>query len=427
MLISEAKAALQAGSYDGKLAYIYACTQAEAIPYRDRLLGAIDRFAELYGAERDIFIFSAPGRTEVGGNHTDHQRGCVLAASVNLDVIAIGALRKDSVIRVKSEGYPEDVVDISHPEVHAEESHTSKAIIRGIAASFLDLGYGVGGFDAYTTSNVLSGSGLSSSAAFETLIGTIISQTFCNDRESPLKIAQIGQKVENTYFGKPCGLMDQAASSIGGFVSIDFGNLESPKVEKIAFDFAQCGYSLCIIDTKGSHANLTPDYAAIPAEMKSVAAFFGKEVLREVEEAEFYASLPALREKVSDRAVLRAMHFFADNRRAPEEAAALKSGDFEEFKRLIIESGRSSYCYLQNVYASAYPEAQGISLGLALCERLLAGKGAWRVHGGGFAGTVQAFVPSEMVEEFRAELDGVFGAGSCHILKIRPVGGMQIL
>lgn len=427
MFAHDAKTALLNGSYDAKLAYIYACSDEQALAYRQRLLRAIDRFEEMYGSGRDIFVFSAPGRTEIGGNHTDHQRGCVLAASVNLDVIAVGSLREDSVIRVHSEGYPEDVVDISDPLVHPEESHTSKAIIRGIAASFTEMGYGVGGFDAYTTSDVLSGSGLSSSAAFEVLIGTLISQTFCSDRESPLKIAQIGQLVENRYFGKPCGLMDQAASSIGGFVSIDFCDLAHPTVEKIAFDFAKSGYALCIVDTHGSHADLTPDYAAVPAEMKQVAAFFGKEVLREVAEEEFYQAIPQLREAVSDRAILRAIHFFADNARAPLEAQALKAGDFDTFKNLVIESGRSSYCYLQNVYSPTHPQEQGVSLGLALCERLLAGTGAWRVHGGGFAGTVQAFVPNGMVPRFQETINGVFGPGSCHILNIRPVGGIQLL
>ena len=306
--------------------------------------------------------------------------------------------------------------------------NTSRALIRGICARYQQLGYTVGGFDAYTTSNVLTGSGLSSSAAFEVLVGTIVNELFCGGKESALSIAQIGQYAENVYFGKPCGLMDQAASSVGGFVQIDFQDKDHPEAQKVDFDFTKCGYALCIIDTKGSHSDLTPDYAAVPAEMKEVAAFFGKEVLREVDEEEFYANIAALRQKMGDRCVLRAMHFFAENARVLEEAAALKANDFDAFKKLVIESGYSSYMYLQNVFSASHPQQQGVSIVLALAQRLLEKRGgAYRVHGGGFAGTVQTFVPVDYLPEFVKAMEAVTGEGSCHNLRIRPVGGTRVL
>jgi galactokinase len=286
----------------------------------------------------------------------------------------------------------------------------------------------MGGFDAYTTSNVLSGSGLSSSAAFEVLVGTIINQLFCENKESAVKIAQIGQYAENVYFGKPCGLMDQAASSVGGFIMIDFKDAKHPKVEQISFDFAKCGYALCIIDTRGNHSDLTPDYAAIPAEMKKVSAFFCQEVLSEVDEKIFFASIAALRKKMGDRCVLRAIHFFAENERVLKEVSALKSNNFDEFKRLIIESGYSSYMYLQDVFSPSHVQEQGVSLTLALCQKLLEKiGGAYRVHGGGFAGTVQSFVPIDQLDEFTAQMEEVLGKDSCHTLSVRPVGGTKIL
>lgn len=428
----EAKKRIASGTYDDQITHMYACASEEAKKSKiDRLLKAIDRFAEIYGGNRPIAIFSAPGRTEVGGNHTDHQRGRVLAASVNLDVIAVVSLREDSQIRVKSEGYDEDILDAKDTACRPEEANSSVSLIRGVCARFTEMGYPVGGFDAYTTSDVLSGSGLSSSAAFEVLIGTIINELFCEKKETALKIAQVGQYAENVYFGKPSGLMDQTASSVGGLVMIDFENRENPLVCKVDFNFSASGHALCIIDTHCSHADLTPDYAAIPAEMKTIAAYWGKEVLREVPEADFYAAVPELRNQVSDRAILRAIHFYEDNKRVVKEMDALEqgiTGNFDRFKQLVIESGRSSYCYLQNVYSPAHPELQGVSLVLAYCERLLAPKGgAWRVHGGGFAGTVQTFVPVEFLDTFTAEMDGLLGKGSCHILQIRPVGGMRLL
>lgn len=428
MLSSKAKEWIANGNLDAKLAYLYVCNSDKAKDYRNRLIKAIENFEKQYGTDHDIRIFSAPGRTEVGGNHTDHQRGNVLAASVNLDVIAVVSKREDSRVQVESEGYPADTLDADDLGKKKEEKNTSSALIRGILSRYAQMGYRVGGFEAYTTSNVLGGSGLSSSAAFEVLIGTIVNDLFCGGKESALKIAQIGQYAENVYFGKPCGLMDEAASSVGGFVAIDFGDAENPTVRKVDFDFAKCGYSLCIIDTKGSHSDLTPDYAAVPAEMKAVAAYFGKEVLSEVDEDAFYREIAEVRKQAGDRAVLRAIHFYADNRRAKQEAEALNRGDFETFKKLIIESGYSSYMYLQNVFSPSHVQEQGVSLTLALCQKYLDGKGgAYRVHGGGFAGTVQTFVPDGYLTEFVGKMEAVLGEGSCHVLSIRPVGGTRIL
>jgi len=428
MLSSTVKTMISQGKYDEDLSYLYVCDLIQVAPYRERLTQAVERFETLFGAERNISIFSAPGRTEVGGNHTDHQRGRVLAASVNLDVIAVVAVSDGDQVQIKSEGYAMDSLNRTDLDVNKSECNTSISLVRGIINKFTELGYEVGGFDAYTTSNVLSGSGLSSSAAFEVLVGTIVNALFCEGKESALKIAQIGQYAENIYFGKPCGLMDQAASSVGGFVAIDFKDRELPKVEQIHFDLAKFGYALCIIDTRGNHSDLTPDYAAIPAEMKAAAAFFGKEVLSEVTEEEFFGNLAKVREKAGDRAVLRAIHFFAENARVLKEVAALQDDNFDEFKKLIIESGYSSYMYLQDVFSPSHVQEQGVSLTLALCQKYLESKGgAYRVHGGGFAGTVQSFVPIDYLEEFTKKMEAVLGAGSCHTLSIRPVGGIKIL
>ncbi|MDE7295055.1 MAG: galactokinase [Oscillospiraceae bacterium] len=383
-----------------------------------------EKFAGLYG-EGDIRFFSAPGRTEVGGNHTDHNHGCVMAAAVDLDVIAAVREEEGSVVRVKSEGFPEDVVDISDLSVKEAEKNTSAALIRGVAAGFKNAGLPVKGFTAYTTSNVLKGSGLSSSAAFEVLIGTIFSHLCGSDVDS-VKIAQIAQYAENVYFGKPSGLMDQMASSVGGFITIDFEDTENPVIESIPFDFGGSGYSLCIVDTKGNHADLTPEYAAIPAEMKSVAGFFGKSYLREITREQLTENIAAVREKCGDRAVARAYHFFDDNDRVGREANALKSGDINEFLRLVTESGNSSFKYLQNIFPVKSPEEQGLVLGLYTAEKVLGGRGAVRVHGGGFAGTIQAFVPNDLLENYRNALENIFGEGSCYVLSIRPVGGVEI-
>lgn len=384
------------------------------------------KFEEIYGECDNIRIFSAPGRTEVGGNHTDHNRGCVLAAAVGLDVIAVVSPADDNIIRVKSEGFPEDEVDISDLEVHENEKNTSASLIRGVAAGFKNNGFNICGFKAYTTSNVLKGSGLSSSAAFEVLIGTILSHLCNNGAVNAVKIAQIAQYAENVYFGKPSGLMDQMASSVGGFITIDFKDTDNPVIDAISYDFASSGYHLCIVDTKGNHADLTPEYAAIPVEMKSVAAFFGKKELRDITKQMLIDNISDVRKACGDRAVARAFHFFDDNDRVGKEAEALRNKDINEFLKLISESGSSSFKYLQNIFASKAPEEQGLVIGLYMSEQILCGKGAVRVHGGGFAGTIQAFVPDELVEKYASEMNRIFGEGSCHRLYIRPVGGVEV-
>ena len=386
---------------------------------------AAERFLKLYPEREEVSVFSAPGRTEIGGNHTDHQHGCVLAAAVQLDIIGIVAFHEEGVIRICSEGYRPFTVDLADLSVREGEKG-SAAIVRGIVARFSGLGVTVGGFDVYCTSDVLSGSGISSSAAFETLIGTIVDTHYNGGRAGAVEIAKIGQYAENVYFGKKCGLMDQMASSVGGLVFIDFADTEAPVIEPFAFDFERAGYCVCVTDTGGTHANLTPDYVAVREEMESVAAYFGKEYLRQVDEAEFYKELPKLRGKCCDRALLRAVHFFGDNRRAREEAEALRGGNAEHFLTLVQASGDSSEAMLQNLYSTAAPTEQAIPLGLMISKRILAGTGAVRVHGGGFAGTIQAFVPLDLAEKYVAEMERVFGEGACYVFRIRPVGGMEV-
>ena len=424
--VSELRTAINSAETAEKFAQVYGRDAVAA--QQARYAKALDRFCEIFPADTEqLTAFSAPGRTEVGGNHTDHQHGCVLAASVNLDVIAITAARTDGQITVKSEGFDADHVDTADLTVHPEEAGRSQALIRGVCSGFIRRGYRVGGFDAYTISSVLKGSGLSSSAAFEVLIGNILNHLYNDGKMDAVTIAQVAQYAERDYFGKPCGLMDQTASSVGGFVAIDFADPEKPVVEQVNFRFADCGHNLVIVDTKGDHADLTDDYAAIANEMRAVAAQFGKTVLRKVDPAEFYAKLGALRGVVSDRALLRAMHFFDDNARAQKEAALLRAGDFEAFKQEILASGRSSFMHLQNAYSIKNPAQQGIPLALAMSERLLAGKGAWRVHGGGFAGTMQAFVPCDLTADYCAAMERLFGEGSCYVLNVRPVGGTKMI
>ena len=372
------------------------------------------------------YLFSAPGRTEIGGNHTDHQHGCVLAAAVNLETVADVTLNGKNVILVQSEGYPVVQVDLRDLTVHDEEKNTTAALIRGVAAAFAERGAKVQGFDAVVKSTVLPGSGLSSSAAFEVLMGTICNELFFDGKLTAVEIAQIGQQAENVYFGKPCGLMDQMASSVGSMVFIDFEDPAQPKIEKIPFDLAKAGYALCIIDSGADHADLTDEYAAIPGEMKKVCAFFGKEVLRQIPKATFMEALPGVRKTVSDRAVLRALHIYQENERVVRQVEALKSGDMDAFLNLVKESGRSSWMYLQNITPTGAVVHQEVAVALALCEDLLMGKGAYRVHGGGFAGTVQAFVPLEMLTDFCERIEKVLGAGSCHVLNIRENGGIRI-
>lgn len=367
------------------------------------------------------YLFSAPGRTEIGGNHTDHQLGRVLAGAVSLETVAAVAVNGENVIRVLSEGYPLCEIALDDLAIRPEEFGTTAALIRGVAA-----GTGLSkGFDAYICSTVLPGSGLSSSAAFEVLLGTIASH-LSGAGLNAVEIAQLGQKVENEYFGKPCGLMDQMASSVGGIITIDFADPAKPVIEHLELDLAALGYALCIIDSGADHADLTDEYAAIPREMKAVAAVFGKSVLREVDEDAFFARLGEVRAAAGDRAALRAMHFFADNRRVAEQVAALRSGDFDAFLRLVNESGRSSWLYLQNVVPTGATVHQELAAALALAAKLLNGRGACRVHGGGFAGTIQAFVPLDLLESFRAGMEAALGEGSCHVLSIRPEGGILL-
>lgn len=384
-------------------------------------------FAELFG-EKDVTFISAPGRTEVGGNHTDHQHGCVLAAAVDLDIVAAAAPNGEQVMRLKSAEYPKmDEIDLTDLSVHEEEKESSAALLRGVCARCRELGYRVEGFDAYTMTQVLKGSGLSSSAAFEVVVVHAISHLFNNDAIDAVTAAQISQYAENVYFGKPSGLMDQTASSVGGFTAIDFADPSEPKFKKVDFNLAAHGYALCIVDTGGNHADLTGDYASIPVEMKQVANELGVDFLRDADESAFYARLGEIRKKTGDRAVLRAMHFFDDNRLAQEEANALAEGNLDAFLEMEIRSGRSSFMRLQNVFACSNPSEQGLSLALALSEKLLAGKKAsWRVHGGGFAGTVQAFVPVEELSHYKTEMEKVFGEGTCHVLSVRRAGGTRV-
>ena len=407
--------------------YIYSCKKDERAHYEARFEKAIDGFCETFGNGDDLRIFSAPGRTEIGGNHTDHQHGAVLAGGLNLDVIGIAKPNGTNEIRIKSEGYPMDVVKVSELEASESEFGRSESLIRGVAARFAEMGYELFGFDAYTISSVLKGSGMSSSAAFEVLIGNIMNAFFANGEVNAVEIAKIGQFAENKYFGKPCGLLDQMASSVSAMVAMDFANPEKPVVEKVDFDFVSTNHALCIVDTGADHADLTDEYAAITVEMRKVANFFGKDFLNDVSKDEFMAKIKEVREVVgNDRAIIRALHYFNETQRAKEEAAALKAGDFDKFLKLVKKSGFSSYMYLQNVYASSKPQNQAVSLALALCDEILGEKGAYRVHGGGFAGTIQAFVPYEMLDEFKAKIEAVLGEGMCHVLAIRPVGGCEI-
>ena len=398
----------------------------EAKLQQDRFYNLAETFEKDFVGCDDMRFFSAPGRTEVGGNHTDHNNGKVLAAAVNLDAIAAVSKRDDGIICVNSAGYTPITVDSAGHEIKDNEAGKSDALIRGVCARFKELGYNYGGFNASVTSRVLSGSGLSSSAAYEVLIGTILNYLYNDGKISAVEIAQISQYAENVYFKKPCGLMDQTACSVGGFVQIDFEDTSKPVINKVDFDIAKHGYILCIVDTGGNHADLTGDYAAIRLEMNSVAEYFGKNVLRQVDEKEVFENIGEIRKKTGDRAIERAIHFYNENKRVERLANALSDGDFDEFKNIIIESGKSSYMYNQNCFTLSNPDEQPVALALCICEELLKGKGAYRVHGGGFAGTIQAFVPEAEAESFVAAMRKVFGENSCYILKVRSHGGCEI-
>ena len=381
-------------------------------------------FASIFGGAPERY-FSAPGRTEVSGNHTDHQRGRVLAGAVNLDTVAAVKVNGTDKIRIQSKGYPMCEISLDQLEPVESEINSTPALIRGVAARFTQLGCKVEGFDAYCESTVLPGSGLSSSAAYEVLIGTIINHLFFGAKVSQPEIAQIGQYAENVFFGKPCGLMDQTASAVGGLVTIDFADKAHPDIRPVNFDFASTGHALCIIDSRADHADLTDEYAAVTLELKALCKYFGKEVTNEIPEEEFYAAIPELRKILPDRAIMRTIHEYNENRRVPAQVACLENGDFEGFLKLTKESGFSSWMYLQNVIPAGYVDQQAMAVALGLCEHYLQGKGAYRVHGGGFAGTVQAFVPFEILDSFKAGIDAALGEGACHILSIRPQGGVE--
>ena len=426
MNVNELIAAINDGTYDENLKAVYVTDEAVQ-SQKPRYVETLNDFGELFGYDREVNIMSAPGRTEVCGNHTDHNNGKVLAASINLDAIAVVSKNDDNIIRVKSKGHKMNVVDLNDLVPNEANFGSSTTLVQGVAATIKNLGYTVAGFDACTASDVMGGSGLSSSAAFEVLLGSVLSYMFNDGKISPVEIAKVAQYSENVFFGKPCGLLDQMASSVGTFVTIDFKSVKDPVIKKIDFDFSKSGHSLCIVDTHGNHSDLTDDYAAVRTEMESVAQALGKNVLREVSYEEFFAALPELTGRVNDRAILRAIHFFNENKRVEKAVKCLESNDFEGFKQVIIDSGRSSFMLNQNVYTPKNPTEQKLSLALAISKELLDGKGAWRVHGGGFAGTIQAFVPNDMLDTYKKTIEGVFGEGSCHVLIIRPVGGTQVI
>ncbi len=425
---TELKQQISQGIYDAAFTKLYGADAVQE--QRKRYTDLISEFEKAVRHQPHGTALLRPGRTEIGGNHTDHNNGVVLAGSVNLDMVAVVSPNEENIIRVKSLGFDKiDDVDVNMLVPQPKEAEHSASLIRGVAKGIVDAGGKVGGFDCYTTSNVLRGSGLSSSAAFEVCIGAILRGEYNNndmDTFNQVKIAQIGQFAENVFFGKPCGLMDQTACAVGGVITIDFKDPAAPVVGQTSIDLAKHGFVMCISDTKGSHADLTDDYAAIRREMESVAEQFGKKVLRDVDEGEFYKAIPQLRKAVGDRAVVRAIHFYNDCRRASQLCEAVREDDFDTFLRLIIEGGHSSFEFNQNAYSIKAPQEQGVPLALALSQKILNGRGAWRLQGGGFAGTIQAFVPLDLLDAYKAAIDGCFGAGSCHVLNIRNYGAVPV-
>ena len=417
------KQELSDGVHAARLASLYCCAPAETASEAARYAAVLDGLEKTFGSHAEAGLYSAPGRTEIGGNHTDHQHGRVLAGSVNIDMIAAAAPNDKNQLRVQSEGYDLCVIDLNDLEARKEEENTTAALLRGECAAFTQRGAKLAGLDVYISSNVPKGSGVSSSAAFEVLIGVILNDCFMTEKVSPIAIAQIGQWAENVYFGKPCGLMDQMASSVGNIITIDFADPAHPDVEPVQVDFSKAGLALCILDSCADHADLTDEYAAVPAECRAVAAVCGGEVLRDVPFDTFLAKLPECRRQCGDRAVLRAFHFYADNDRVAQQVAALRGGDFEAFLQLVTASGDSSWEYLQNVIPAGYKEHQEMGVTIAAAKHYLQGKGAVRVHGGGFAGTAQAFVPVDMLADFKAHMEAILGEGRCHVLSIRPEGG----
>lgn len=416
----------QKGLYDSLLQDIYVDEMLVA-HQRERYINAIKEYEILF-CQDDINIFSAPGRTEVCGNHTDHQHGKVLAASINLDIIAIASTNNSNIVKVVSNGYDMISIDVNDLEIRENETGDTASLVRGVLRGLKDRGYKINGFNAYTTSEVLIGSGLSSSAAFENVIGAIVSGLFNDNKIDAITLAQVSKFAENVYFKKPCGLMDQMASAVGGLIYVDFKNPEVPLVTKLEVDFEKYGYSICIVDTKGSHVDLTDDYAMIPLEMKKVANYFGKDVLRDCDATQFYLHLPEIRKVAGDRATLRAFHFFKEERHVENAVAALKKDDIKTFLSIIKNSGNSSFKYLQNVYTNRDVQNQNVSVALAFSGALLLEQyGVSRVHGGGFAGTIQAFVKNDFVNNYKKFVEAVFGDNSCHVLKIRKQGSIKVI
>lgn len=422
MNCKELKEKISSGAFDNSFKMLYGDEMQARIRYEK----AVSEFENIFGDKDNLRIFSAPGRTEIGGNHTDHQHGAVIAASVDLDVIAIVSANPGNNVRIKSQGYPEDNIDITDLEIKPEEEGRASALIRGVLAKFKESGFKLSGFEAYTTSNVLKGSGLSSSAAFEVLVANIVNGLYCDNKVDSVSIAKFSQFAENVYFGKPSGLLDQMASSVGGFTFADFNDPADPKIEKIDFDVDKTDYQLCVVDTGGNHADLTQDYADITIECKEISNALGVDFLRDADRGEFYSKLKDLRKECSDRAVLRAFHFFNENARVFKMKDALKSGDFEQFLKLVDESGESSFKYLQNLFPVSNAKEQGLSLAIALTKEFLNGEGTARVHGGGFAGTIQCYIPKKRFSEYKNMIEKLFGENSCVPLKIRPVGGYEI-
>lgn len=426
MKLSELKNLIMYGAFDKKFDLLY--DASAVISQKERYISSLDKFALLYGEDRDVNIYSVSGRSELAGNHTDHNRGKVIAASINLDIIAVVSANGTNKINLKSEGFSQICVDFTeYREPDETKFGTSEALIAGMCQGFILGGHEIGGFDAYCTSNVLRGSGLSSSAAFEDMIGNILNHEFNDGVVSNVEIAMLAQYSENVFFGKPCGLMDQVACAYGGIVSIDFEDVKNPKIEKIDFDLTKAGYNLCIVDTGGNHADLTDDYASVPMEMKAVAALLGKTVLRECNKADLISHASEIRKKCGDRAFMRAVHFFEENARVDSMKAALNNNDLNAYFNGVFASGKSSFCYLQNVYTTKNIAEQGLSLALCLTDDFMKNKdGAFRVHGGGFAGTIQAYIKESDVASYRALMDSVFGEGACLVLRVRADGAIKV-
>ncbi len=415
---------LTAGGFDNALAMLYG--KAAVPAQRERYARAVASFTDMFGKRDRVWLLSAPGRTELGGNHTDHNHGLALAGAVDMDIIAAAAPSGGNQVRVHSEGFPTMTVSLDTREVDPAERGKSTALIRGMAAGMQALGLPIGGFDMVTDSTVPKGAGLSSSAAFELLIGTAFDHLFGDGKLPPVTLARIAQHAENAYFGKPSGLLDQLGCAVGGAIEIDFADPSEPQVQAFPFQPADHGYRLCIVNTRGDHANLTDDYAAVTREMRAVSRSLKVKFLRETSREAVLAHLPMLRRRHGDRAVLRALHFFDENERVKAQAAALKADDFEAFRRLVAQSGRSSFEFLQNVYSVRHPKQQGLPLALYLAQSLLGDEGAWRVHGGGFAGTTQNYVPIDRMPAFRKAMEAAFGEGCCYEMNLRPVGGVQV-